>query len=265
LYYLAIIVALLSLIALFSNVVNQAFGAIATTFEIDPDTLAGEGRALDDLSSEELVAILDEHVANRFPVIVRDQRSQVPNEEYTESTLSEVIPNGEYPDGYADMTINEIRALDNTAEVLGEVLRLNMTRADLHTLVLEEVAKLQVVAAWKLSDSIFNWTPTAREEKRIAAIPDEINTLQNELEALQARVTDLQTQVTDLRSNNAQENAAAIRLQCSSFVLYYKEDSFWGASGFTELNYRTFLDRKVTKRDKKGTKQDEILPFWEEN
>jgi hypothetical protein len=38
---------------------------------------------------------------------------------------------------------------------------------------------------------------------------------------------------------------------------------FGGRQIFAGLNYRTFLDRKVTKRDKKGTKPDEILPFWE--
>jgi hypothetical protein len=55
------------------------------------------------------------------------------------------------------------------------------------------------------------------------------------------------------------------RLQCSSFDYITRRILFGGRQVFAELNYRTFLDRKVTKRDKKGTKQDEILPFWEEN
>jgi hypothetical protein len=46
------------------------------------------------------------------------------------------------------------------------------------------------------------------------------------------------------------------RLQCSSFVLYYKGDSFWGASGFcrTELPdiSRQKGDKTRQKRDKTG-------------
>jgi ABC-type phosphate transport system permease subunit len=194
LYYTSIAVALLTLIALFGNVINQAFGAIATTFEVDPDRLAGEGRTLATLNEAELTAILIEHSGNRLPVLIRDHLSQVDNELYTESTLREVIPNGVYPEGYADSTINEIRALENVTEIMAQVLQLNLSRADLENLILEEVAKLQIVAAWKLSDSLFNWTPNASEQQRLDAIPTEIAALE--------------AQITELQSNDAENNAA---------------------------------------------------------
>jgi ABC-type phosphate transport system permease subunit len=156
-YYFSLGLALVVLIVLVTNVSNSAFGAIASSYEIDPKSLSADGRPLEDLSEEELMAILLEHSGNKMAVFVRDRLSVVPQDAYTESTLSEVLPNGNYPEGFADTTINEIRALDNAPEILGQFFLLNVGREDIETLILEDIVKLQVLESWTLYDSIFNY------------------------------------------------------------------------------------------------------------
>jgi ABC-type phosphate transport system permease subunit len=156
-YYFSLGLSMLVLIVLVANVSNSAFGSIATTFEVEPTSLSGDGRDLSQVSEEELIAILVEHSGNKMAVLVRDRLSVVPQDSYTESTLREVLPNGSYPEGFADSTVNEIRDLDNAPEIFGEFLRLNMPRADIETLILENIVKLQVVASWPLYDALFNY------------------------------------------------------------------------------------------------------------
>ena len=158
-YYTAITIALLALVALFGSILNQSIGAIATTFEIDPESIAGEGRSLAQMSAEELSATLIEYQGNRLPVLVREHLSTVPNELYTASTLHQILPKGTYPEGYANTTVNDIRSLDReqSQAIFAEFLRLNLSHQDLVQLVNEEVVKLEIVAAWKLSDTLLHY------------------------------------------------------------------------------------------------------------
>lgn len=158
-YSLSVFIAILALVVLFLNVMNSAFGSVVTSYEVDPNSLAADGRAIEALSAEELVTVLVEYQAPKMPVLVRNNLSVVPNEEFTASTLSQLYPNGQYPTGYADVTVNDIRALERPemAAVFGEFLLLNMSRAELENLVLEEIVKLEVVEAWTLYDAIFNY------------------------------------------------------------------------------------------------------------
>jgi ABC-type phosphate transport system permease subunit len=173
-YYFSLGLALVVLIVLVINVSNSAFGTIASTYELDPNTLSGDGRSLDDLSAEELMAILVEHSGNKIAVFVRDRLSTVPQDNYTESTLREVLPNGNYPEGFADSTINEVRDLDNAPEILGQFLLLNVGRGDIETLILENIVKWQVVESWTLYDAIFHYEEI--EAKVAEQYPDAVLT-----------------------------------------------------------------------------------------
>ncbi len=210
-YQLSIVIAIIALIVLFANVINSAFGSIATTFEIDPVEITGEDRTLSDFSEEELVAVLVEREPNRLPVLVRDNLSTVPDEEFTESTLSDLLPNGTYPDGYADTSVNEIRAMENTADILGEFLALNLSKSRLIALVEEDIIALQVVDAWNLWDAIFNYEPTDAEQAEIDAFPAQLQALEDEISSVEGQITDKQAEVTGLREDNATANADAIR------------------------------------------------------
>src|SRR5687768_708922 len=71
-FFLAVLVGLLALVALLGNVVNQTFGYRAVTFSVDPATLT-DGRALEDLSADELATILSNNLTiGRERVVFRD-------------------------------------------------------------------------------------------------------------------------------------------------------------------------------------------------
>lgn len=173
-YFASILFALMVLIVLIFNVSNSAFGSVAVSYEVDPDSLSGDGRALAELSEEELMAILLADSPNKMAVFVRDRLSVVAQELYTESTLREVLPNGAYPEGFADSTVNEIRELENAPEIFAEFLLLNLGRGDIENLILENIVVLSVVDSWTLYDAIFNYEPSPEEAARIAALPNEI-------------------------------------------------------------------------------------------
>lgn len=209
-YFLSILVAIIALVVLFLNVINSAFGSIATTFEIDPEELAGEGRSLSDLSKEELTALLLEYEPNRMPVLVRDLLSTVPNEEFTSATLEEVRPNASYPEGFAELTVNEIRDMENSSEILGEFLQLNLSQSQLVAVVEEDIAAFQVVDAWALWDAITNFEPSAEEQARLDALPQDIEAHQDQITSLEEQLTANQEEVDTLRSEDASDNAARI-------------------------------------------------------
>lgn len=204
-YLLSIVIAILALIVLFANVINSAFGSIATSFEIDPVEITGEDRSLSDFSAEELVAVLIEYEGNRLPVLLRDNLSTVPNEDYTESTLAQVLPRGSYPDGFENTTINEIRGLENTADILGEFLALNLSKSRLIAIIEEDIIALQVLDAWTLGDAIFNFVPTAKEQAEIDAFPAQIQSLEDVLSTVEEQLAEKETELSSLSDADAIE------------------------------------------------------------
>ncbi|MEL6524281.1 MAG: ABC transporter permease subunit [Chloroflexota bacterium] len=209
-YFFSIIVAILALVTLFANVINSAFGSVATTFTVDPEELAGEGRGLADLTEAELMDILLERQPNRMPVVVRNNFNNVPDDEFTESTLREVAPGGDYPEGFADTTINEIRDLDNAAEILADFLELNLSKNDIIRIVEEDIVELQVVDAWALWDAINNFEPTAEQQARVDEIPNEIATIETDIASIESDIADLEAEVTALRAEDASGNSGQI-------------------------------------------------------
>mgnify|MGYP005843523781 CR=1 FL=1 len=63
LFILATIVAVLALIAMLFNIINGAFGLVAIQNEVEPEDLAIDGVPLEQLSKEQLVAILKDRVS----------------------------------------------------------------------------------------------------------------------------------------------------------------------------------------------------------
>lgn len=179
-YYFSIGIAILALITLFTNVINEAFGTIATIETIPREELTG-GRELSELSVTELADILEENVGAGMAVLIRDNLSQVPEEDFTSADLTEVMPGGQYPAGFEAATIANVRGADNSVELLGEILELNLTQSQLERLVLEKVVELQVVGSWTLLDTVFNYEPSTAELERLAVLPGEIEAIENDL------------------------------------------------------------------------------------
>ena len=150
-YLLSIIAAIIALVILFLNIINEAFGTIAVQYEVEPTTLTG-GRPLDDLESAELGDILREHAGSRLRVIIRDTLSQVEPRLFTTLTLNEVLKGKLYPDDLGAMTINDLTPEQHTALLVD-----NLSGAQLEQLVLTEVAKQEVVNSWPLFQTLFNY------------------------------------------------------------------------------------------------------------
>jgi phosphate transport system permease protein len=163
---LANLIALIALIAIFLNIINQAFGYVAIVYTVDPATLAAQ--PLDALSVEELTGILREHTPGRLRVYIRDALSAVPQDVFTTQPLSQVLVGRIYPAERADVTINDL-----SEDELVELLRTNLSQEELAQLVLAEVVKPQIAASWLLFESLTNragiedWVRENRPEAQV--------------------------------------------------------------------------------------------------
>ena len=106
-FLLSTLVGIVALAALLLSILNDCFGAVALQFEVDPASLAREGRPLEQLHSEELAEILRERLSRG---LLRRLESEKPLEE--------------------------------------------RDRQELYDLVLDRVAKLQVLKSWSLAESM---------------------------------------------------------------------------------------------------------------
>lgn len=149
--YFSILVAGLALVALFFNVVNEAFGAIGVVNTVEPETLTA-GRPLADLSKVELADILAEHIGGRLRVLIRDTISQVENARFTKATVAEIVGDEAVDPAIAGELLKAI-SKKRQAGLLARYADIGTLR----TLVLEEVVEQQVIASFTLSEAIFNF------------------------------------------------------------------------------------------------------------
>ena len=160
----AIIIGLLALIAIFFNVNNSAFGLVVMRYTVDPATLLPPGvENLEDLSGPELALILSENLRpGPLRVIVRDNLSQVPRDEFTRRPLHEVLAGRVFPGNLRNLTINEL-----TPEEITLILTLNMTQEQLYDAVIVNVVQPRVVRSWSLFDSLFRREAVEAEAARL--------------------------------------------------------------------------------------------------
>ena len=149
--YFSILVAGLALIALFLNVVNEAFGTIGLVNKIEPETLTA-GRPLAELSKVELADILAENVGRRLRVLIRDTISQVENARFTKATVAEIVGDETVDPAIAGELLKAI-----SKERQAELLARYADKATLRNLVLDELVERQVIASFTLSEAIFNF------------------------------------------------------------------------------------------------------------
>ena len=205
-YFVSIIVAFLSLIALFTNVINQAFGSIAVEYQIEPLTLV-EGGDLGAQEPDVLARILVEDEGPSVVVLIRDNFAATPDT-FVSDSLSDALPGWTLPEGYEEATVADVRALDRDAQlaVWTELLATNAPRERLLQLVNTEVVGLNVIDSWSLTDAIFNYNPTEEEVLRADRIPDQVAELQAEYNALLTDFQDIGTLERRIRVlNNAAE------------------------------------------------------------
>ena len=82
------VVGVVILIVLLLNIMNSAFGYVAIQNEIAPESLAIDGVALDDLTKEQLITILEAHVSAG---LIRRLENDLPFAERSEENILELI------------------------------------------------------------------------------------------------------------------------------------------------------------------------------
>lgn len=149
--FFSVAVAGLALIALFLNVVNEAFGTVGIVNTIEPAALTG-GIPLQALGDDELALILAEHAGKRLRVLIRDTISHVDKSEFTRATVAEIVDDPQVDPAIAGALLKNI----SPAEQAG-LLAAYADTATLRRLVLEEVVEQQVIASFPLADALFRF------------------------------------------------------------------------------------------------------------
>ena len=145
-YFASLVVAMLTLLMLMYNIVNQSFGVVVQTFEVRPEELSET--PYEELSGEELGAILLAEVPRRMLVLVRDELRAVPEDQFTRVPLSEAI-DGDLPEGWVDLAI-----IDLSQEEQSQLLVLNLSADELRGLVDQEILQPTIQQSWTLTESL---------------------------------------------------------------------------------------------------------------
>lgn len=149
-FSLSTVVALLALVALFFNIINSAFGYVASTFRVDPDSLI-EGGDVTTATTEQLAGIIYTQNINRARVLIRDNASVVANNQFTTLPISQVLAGKVYPESAAEKTIPTLTEEETVAILAG-----NVPNDLLLDFVAVQLVGERVVETWTLSESVFN-------------------------------------------------------------------------------------------------------------
>ena len=142
------VIALTMLAALFLHVINSAYGMVIIENQIAPSEVADV--PLNQLSEAELITILAAEQPGRIPVVIRDQLSQVPPEEFTTAPISVMLEGAEYDPEWADLTISELD-IDQRSQILTD----NVSQGRMVDIVTDQVIRPLIVRTWKLYPTLF--------------------------------------------------------------------------------------------------------------
>ncbi|MCL4877600.1 MAG: phosphate ABC transporter permease PstA [Anaerolineae bacterium] len=146
-------IGMLALLLLFYNIIRQAVTLIAVENTVDPATLAD--RPLEELSEEELAAILSEHVtANRMRVLILKDVVGADQKEWAalnQQSLENVLESGLYPEELADLPFKDLEL-----EQIVSMLQNGLSRDGLQRAVIDEVVQPVVTESWTLNEALLN-------------------------------------------------------------------------------------------------------------
>jgi phosphate transport system permease protein len=152
-FLFTIMIGLLALLLLFYNIIRQAVTLIAVENTVDPATLAD--RPLEELSEEELAAILRENVTtNRMRVLVLKDVVGADQKEWTvlnQQSLEDVLESGLYPEELADLPFKDLEL-----EQIVSILQNSLSRDGLQRAVIDEVVQPVVTESWTLNEALLN-------------------------------------------------------------------------------------------------------------
>ncbi len=152
-FLFTIMIGMLALLLLFYNIIRQAVTLIAVENTVDPATLAD--RPLEELSEEELAAILSEHVtANRMRVLILKDVVGADQKEWAalnQQSLENVLESGLYPEELADLPFKDLEL-----EQIVSILQNGLSRDGLQRAVIDEVVQPVVTESWTLNEALLN-------------------------------------------------------------------------------------------------------------
>lgn len=152
-FLFTIMIGMLALLLLFYNIIRQAVTLIAVENTVDPATLAD--RPLEELSEEELAAILREHVtANRMRVLILKDVVGADQKEWAalnQQSLENVLESGLYPEELADLPFKDLEL-----EQIVSILQNGLSRDGLQRAVIDEVVQPVVTESWTLNEALLN-------------------------------------------------------------------------------------------------------------
>lgn len=163
-FFVSNFVGLLMLIVLILHVLNSTMGYVILENRVNPAEISE--RPLQELSEPELAQLLQEQLGNRIRVVIRDQFSVVPNDQFVSTPLSAALGNISLPQGFHDLTINEVPEGGYI-----QILQDNLDQGTMLDLVISNVIQPTVVKSWLLLDSLLN--REAIEAEQAEKYPDD--------------------------------------------------------------------------------------------
>ncbi len=146
-FYLCNFVAILTLIALFFNIINNAFGYVATSYQRAPSTLSDT--PLETLDKAGLAAILQKEAPKKLRVLIRDTLSRVSKEEFSKLPLSAVLNGSVLTPDVANLKVSEISD-DQAVKILID----NMDQVGLYNAVMSQIVEPTILQSWPLFESL---------------------------------------------------------------------------------------------------------------
>lgn len=167
LFILAIAIGVLSLVALFLNIANDAVGAVAIHYTVDPASLTDglPPESLHTLSDEALIDILVTHSSSRLRVYIRDYLSVLPTDQFSAGTTREIMGAGLLLPAGTDDTL--LKALSSHQQA--QLIVTHMDKQALEELIIHDIIQPRIVKSWPLNRSLFDWDGIQAEYAALAS------------------------------------------------------------------------------------------------
>ncbi len=149
-FLMSTLIGLIALVALFGNVINEAFGTVAFASKLTESEISDV--PVSELDGPALAALLGEYAPRRLRVIVRDELSVVDAAEFTTVPVSVALAHAQVPESMAERTITEL----SDEEVI-QLLALNLSADQLYDHVQTDVIGLELLKSWPLSTTLFDY------------------------------------------------------------------------------------------------------------
>lgn len=160
LFIFAVVIAIISLLALLFNIVNRSFGLVAVKTKIAPSTLSPD-EPLEEMSAEGLVNLLasrDEYPLRTAVVFDLLDLTRQEFGEVARQPVREVLADYSYPEEVADEPIVGLQD-----EAYQQILKDNLSQEELYLIVVREIVQPEIDDSWTLAETIMGREPLEKD------------------------------------------------------------------------------------------------------